>query len=96
MNKESLKHLKIGSVLENVSLKEYTTYKLNGIARFLVIPDNLDCLKKLINYLNENKIKYKIIGGGSNLIFKNKIYDGVLILLKKNLHMSAFYRNFAG
>ena len=83
MNKESLKRLKVGTVLENISLKEYTTYKLNGVARFLVIPDNLDCLKKLLTYLKDNNINHKIIGGGSNLIFKNKIYEGVLISLKK-------------
>jgi len=63
MNKESLKQLKVGTVLENVDLKDYTTYKLKGRARFLVIPDNLELLKKLITYLNDNNITYKIIGG---------------------------------
>lgn len=82
MNKDHLKQLKIGTVLENVSLKDYTTYKLNGIARVLVIPDDLKALKKLILYLKEHSILYKIIGGGSNLIFKNKVYEGVLISLK--------------
>lgn len=83
MNKESLKQLKVGTVLENVDLKDYTTYKLKGRARFLVIPDNLELLKKLITYLNDNNITYKIIGGGSNLIFKEEVYEGVLISLKK-------------
>lgn len=82
MNKNELKQLKVGPVLENVSLKEYTTYKLDGIARFLVMPEDLIDLKKLIFYLTENNIPHKVIGGGSNLIFKNKVYEGVLISLK--------------
>lgn len=82
MNKNDLKQLKVGPVLENVSLKEYTTYKLDGTARFLVMPEDLLDLKKLIFYLKENNIPYKVIGGGSNLIFKNEIYEGVLISLK--------------
>lgn len=82
MNKNELKQLKVGPVLENVSLKEYTTYKLDGIARFLVMPEDLIDLKKLIFYLTENHIPHKVIGGGSNLIFKNKVYEGVLISLK--------------
>lgn len=83
MNRESLKQLKVGTVLENVDLKDYTTYKLKGSARFLVIPDNLELLEKLITYLKDNNITYKVIGGGSNLIFKEEVYEGVLISLKK-------------
>ena len=37
-------------------------------------------LIKLIGYLKENNVKYKILGGGANLIFEND-YDGVLIKL---------------
>jgi UDP-N-acetylmuramate dehydrogenase len=81
MNKiDNLKKLKIGKVLEDVSLIKYTTYKLKEKAKYIIFPENIKDLIKLINYLKENKINYKIIGGGSNLIFENN-YDGVLIKL---------------
>ena len=75
-------NLNIGEVYENIDLKKYTTYKVGGYAKVLVIPDNVDKLICLINYLNDNGIKYKIIGNGSNLVFLGD-YDGVLIKLDK-------------
>lgn len=75
-------NLNIGEVYENIDLKKYTTYKVGGYAEVLVIPDNVDKLICLINYLNDNGIKYKIIGNGSNLVFLGD-YDGVLIKLDK-------------
>jgi UDP-N-acetylmuramate dehydrogenase len=82
MNIKEIKKLKVGTVLENVSLKNYTTYKLNGIARALIFPENLECLKKLLTYLKEQEIPFKILGGGSNVIFLNEVYEGILISLK--------------
>lgn len=72
--------LNIGEVISNIDLKDYTTYKLEGTALCVVSPDDVNCLIKLLKYLKDNKIKYKIIGNGSNLIF-NDNYDGVLIKL---------------
>ena len=46
----------------------------------MAYPENVDELIKLIKYLKDNNIKYKILGGGANLIF-TKDYDGVLIKL---------------
>ncbi len=83
MNLKEIKKLKVGTVLENISLKEYTTYKIDGIARMIVFPEDLLCLKKLIMYLKEHDVSFKILGGGSNLIFFEEVYEGVLISLKK-------------
>ena len=83
MNIEAIKELKVGKVIENINLKQYTTYCAGGTGRVLVIPDNIDCLKKLLNYIKTNKLKHKILGFGSNLIFSEGIYDGILIKLDK-------------
>lgn len=77
---EELKKLKIGKIIESPETKNYTTYRVGGKASAIAIPDNLDNLIKLLKYLDSNNIKRKIIGNGSNLIFKND-YDGVLIKL---------------
>lgn len=74
--------LNVGEVLENVDLENYTTYKLKGKLKVIVIPENIEKLKKLIKFLKTENIKYKILGNGSNLIFVND-YDGVLIKLEK-------------
>ena len=79
------KNLKIGKIIENVPLKNLTTYKLSGTASKVIIPSNIDELKNLINYIKENKLKYKVIGSGSNLIFDGD-YEGILIKLEKLDH----------
>ena len=81
MNIDEIKKLKLGKLIENVDLKKYTTYKIGGIAKLLVIPDNIDCLIRLLKYIKTNNIKHKILGLGSNVIFSDKAYDGILIKL---------------
>lgn len=69
-----------GRVLENVLIKDYTTYKLSGKLSKVVYPKSVIDLQQLLKYLNDANIKYKVIGNGSNLIFVND-YDGVIIKL---------------
>lgn len=76
-----LDKLNVGRVIYNVPLNEYTTYRVGGIGMALVIVDDQDCLIKLVRYLEEQKIQWKILGNGSNLIFQDGFYDGVLIRL---------------
>lgn len=71
------KDLKIGKIYNDVPLQNLTSYKLSGIASKVIIPSNIEELKNLIQYIKDNKLKYKIIGSGSNLIFEGN-YDGIL------------------
>lgn len=80
---EELKKLKVGKVVAEPLMKEYTTYKVGGKAKALVIPSDLESLIKLIKYLDSKNIKRKILGNGSNLIFKDEDYDGVVIKLSE-------------
>ena len=66
---------------EDISLKNYNTYRLNTICKFLVFPKNVEELINIIKYLKENKIKYYLLGNGSNVIFSMEYYDGVIIKL---------------
>lgn len=76
-----LVELNIGKIETNVSLKKCTTYRVGGIAKYIAYPKNVNSLVKLIKYLKNKNIKYKILGNGSNLLFSDKEYDGVLIKL---------------
>ncbi len=78
---KDLKNLKCGKV-ESIDLKDYTTYKVGGKST-LVTPKNINDLKKLLTHLKENNIKHKILGNGSNVIFNNSGYDGVIIKLNE-------------
>lgn len=83
MNIDDIKKLKIGKVISKPNMKNYTTYKVSCEANCMVYPTNVDNLIILIKYLKENNLKYKIIGNGSNLLFVNEKYDGVLINLNE-------------
>ncbi len=79
--KEIFKKVKCGHKEYDVSLKKYTTYKLNTIARLIVSPHNIDELKLVLTTIKNNNLNYKILGNGSNLIFATDIYEGILIKL---------------
>lgn len=76
-----IKGLHVGKVIENPLMKDYTTYKVGGKVICLVIPEDEKCLIKLLGYLKEYSIKYKILGNGSNVIFNDSGFDGVIIKL---------------
>ena len=78
---QRIKTLNIGKVEENVSLIKYTTYRCGGNAKVIVYPKNTNCLITLLYFLKEENISYKILGNGSNLLFSDKEYEGVLIKL---------------
>ncbi len=72
---------KYGCVLENIDIKDHSTFKVSALIDYLVLPNNIEDLKELIRYLKKENIKYKMIGKCSNLIFVNEHYEGVLIRL---------------
>lgn len=76
-----IKKLNVGKVIENFCLKEHTTYKVGGKAICEVSPFDEESLIILLEYLKSNNIKYKVLGNGSNVIFNDKEYDGVIIKL---------------
>lgn len=78
---KEIKELHVGKVIENYLLKEHTTYKVGGMAICAVVPEDEKKLITLLSYLKENNIKYKVLGNGSNVIFNDSGYNGVIIKL---------------
>ena len=72
-----------GECLENASLKNYNTYGIDTSCRYLVKVKNIDNLVSLINYLNDEKISYFILGGGSNIILPDEKFNGVVVSLRE-------------
>jgi UDP-N-acetylmuramate dehydrogenase len=70
-------------ILDNVSMKNYTTYKTGGLVKTMYFPSNEEELIDLIKKLKNEKEKYFIIGNGSNLIIDDKDFNGSIINLKE-------------
>ncbi len=76
---------KYGDEVEyDVCMSKHTSFKAGGNAKALFKPKSVDELKQIIDLLNKNDIKFTVIGNGSNLIFKDGIYDGVVIKICKD------------
>jgi len=65
--------------LENESLKKHTTFKVGGNAKYVAMPATKEQAALLLEFLKRENINYYIIGRGSNVIFKDSGFDGVII-----------------
>lgn len=68
---------------EEANLKRYNTYRLETICKYLIIPKTKEELRDLLEYIKEKKLKYIVLGNGSNIIFRDTYYNGIVILLNK-------------
>lgn len=90
---ERIKDFDIGRVDCDVSLRKQTTYRVGGKARCIVYPKTIRGLVRLLRFLKSENIQYKIMGNGSNLLFSDKVYDGVIIKLSEFDDITFFGRN---
>jgi UDP-N-acetylmuramate dehydrogenase len=66
-------------ILENESLKKYTTFGLGGNALFFITLSSLDDLKEALLFAKEKNLPFHILGKGSNTVFKDEVYKGVIL-----------------
>lgn len=64
-----------------VTLADYTTFKTGGKSEHFFEAANLEELQYSIFYANEKNLPYIILGGGSNVLFDDAGYKGVVIKL---------------
>jgi UDP-N-acetylmuramate dehydrogenase len=60
-------------------LKKYSSFQIGGKADYVVFPDSVEKLSALKKFLNEKDIKFFILGNGSNVIFSDMGFKGVII-----------------
>lgn len=78
--------LELGDILENEPMYKHTTLKVGGPARFFVHIKDVEALKRGILYCRQHDIKHMVVGKGSDLLFSDKEYEGVIFSLSKNLN----------
>lgn len=67
------------NVLTKEPMKKHTTFRTGGEADYFVTVQEENVLPELRTYLEKNKIPYYVIGNGSNLLFPDEGYTGVII-----------------
>lgn len=67
-------------IYHNKSLKDFCTFKIGGSAKLLFVVYSIRQLKFSIRYCLNNKLKFKVIGCGANLLFDDNGFDGAIIV----------------
>jgi UDP-N-acetylmuramate dehydrogenase len=69
-------------VQKGVSLKNYTTYKIGGPAKYFFIAKTKDDLITAVKVAKKLKLPIFILGGGSNLLISDKGFLGLVIKIE--------------
>lgn len=64
---------------ENVSLREHTTFKTGGMARYFFSVKNEEEAREALAFAGRMKLPFFVLGSGSNILFRDGLFDGVII-----------------
>ena len=71
-------------IKQNEPLSEYCTYRIGGPARVLFLAADEREIVAGIEIAKEKKFKTMILGGGSNILFSDRGFDGFVLKLANN------------
>lgn len=80
---QDLIDLDVGVVLKDEPLYKHTTFRVGGPAKLFVKVKDLESLILVIKYCRKHRIKLFVIGRGSNLLFSDKSFQGIIISLEQ-------------
>ena len=78
-------------ILFNYDMSKSTWFRTGGKAKGYVTVNNLKDLKTIVSH--EDKIKYSIIGVGSNILVRDSGYNGLIIKLGKDFNKIKIKKN---
>ncbi len=67
-------------IRENVPIKDLTTMRLGGEAKYVIEVENEDDIKQAYNFAEEKKLPVWIMGGGANTIGRDEGFEGAIVL----------------
>ena len=82
---QQLTDMEIGNILEQEPLANHTTMKIGGPADLFIEPSSIENIEKAMKVIKENKLPWRAIGRGSNLLVSDDGIEGVVLKLGKGL-----------
>lgn len=67
------------TVLEQELMQKHTTFHVGGAAKYFAMPKNVDEIQTLIAHCQKQNMPYCVLGNGSNVLFADAGYDGMII-----------------
>lgn len=69
-------------IRQNVSLAQYTSFRIGGKAKYFLSAENKDDLIAGVKAAKKFKLPFFVLGGGSNLLVSDKGFKGVVIKMQ--------------
>ena len=66
-------------IKENTPLKDHTTFRIGGPARYFVEIKNVEELKETVAFARDKNLPLLILGGGSNVLVSDEGFPGLVI-----------------
>ncbi len=80
-------------IYKNEKLSKYNWFNLGGPAKLFFKSQTINDLKKFLRDNNKKNYKIHILGAGSNTLFRDKGFDGVVIKLGNNFSYTNLLKN---
>ncbi|MEK7169710.1 MAG: FAD-binding protein, partial [Patescibacteria group bacterium] len=71
-------------IQEHVSLKELTTMKIGGIARYFCSATTREEVERAVAFAREKEVPVAILGGGSNILIANGTLNALVLKIEIN------------
>lgn len=72
-------------LLREEPLRKHTTFRIGGNCRAFVDVNSAELLRELVKHCKSNSIRFMILGNGSNVLVSDEGYDGVVLVVGKNM-----------
>lgn len=69
-------------IRKNIILAPYTTFRIGGPARYFCEVGSVGDLKSALDFSKKNRLRFFILGGGSNILISDEGFDGLVIKMK--------------
>lgn len=73
-----------GKILWDIPMAQFSSLKVGGPAAAVIEVEDIDELKTLMQWLEENNVNWRVVGRGSNILVPDNGFDGVIIILTGN------------
>ncbi len=80
----------LADVKKDEKISKHTTFRIGGEAKYFLYPKNTLFLSRIIEVCKEVDLPYKVLGKGSNVLWMDEYFDGVVICLDRYFNEVAF------
>lgn len=78
--------------LEQEMMSTHTTFKIGGPAAYYMIPENEDEIMEALDFARVRKLPFYLLGRGSNVLFSDEGYPGVVIEIGRGLERMSVHQ----